>query len=72
MTMTVDDVMMLLEDERAMELASAQRTMDLIKKTRNPFRRIAMKQHYRTLMDHSIGVKLAILRINRIKREMEP
>ena len=65
----VKDVMMILEDECKRELECARRTKELLRRTRNPFRRMQLKSHYKIFIDHSIGIQQAIYRI---KRELEP
>lgn len=63
-----ENVMEILEDESMNELKSAMFTKELMKKTLNPFKRIAYKRSCERFMEHSIAVDRAI---RRIKRELE-
>ena len=57
--MKMKEIMTILERERIMELKCADKSKELMKKTLNPFRRIACKKMYKTFIDHSIGIQLA-------------
>lgn len=59
------DIMDILQDERMKELECAMRCKELMIKTINPFERIKLKRSSERFMDHSIGIHMAILRIER-------
>lgn len=63
-----EDVMKILEDARRDELECARIGKELMRKTLNPFRRISIKRECDILINHSIGIGIAM---HRIKRELE-
>ena len=60
--------MEILKNESNNELKCARTTYELMKRTKNPFRRIAMRKSIVRFRQHSLGIELAIYAI---KRELE-
>lgn len=65
MSMSYQEIMAILEDERDKELECAKKSNELLRKTVNPFKRIQHKRSFDMFMDHAIGIRLAIRRIER-------
>ena len=63
-----EQIMEILKDERDAELLSAKATCELMKRTKNPFKRIALEKIRKRFLDHSVGIDIAI---HTIKRKLE-
>lgn len=61
-------IMEILKNQSDMELKCAKMTYELIKKTKNPFKRMALKKSQKSFLDHCVGIDIAI---HAIKTEME-
>ena len=57
--------MKILKNEMNMEIKCAKTTYELMKRTINPFKRIALKKSIKTFMNHSVGIDIAIHAIER-------
>lgn len=62
-----EQAMEILKNERDMELKCAKKTYESMKRTINPFKRIALKKSIKMFMNHSVGIDIAI---HSIKREI--
>lgn len=60
-----EQVMEILKNESDMELKCAKKTYELMKRTINPFKRIALKKSIKMFMNHSVGIDIAIHAIER-------
>ena len=63
--MKIEDIIAFLEQERMAELTCAMKSKELMKRTLNPFRRIAFKRSYNMFMAHSIGIEMTITKLKR-------
>ena len=61
-------IMKILQEVYDAELIAAKTTDQLMKKTLNPIRRIEMRASRKRLIDHCVGISLAM---SQIKRKME-
>ena len=60
-----EQAMEILKNESGMELKCAKKTYELMKRTINPFKRIALKKSIKMFMNHSVGIDIAIHAIER-------
>ena len=63
-----EQIMEILNFERDAELLSAKTAYKFMKRTKNPFKRIALEKTRKRFLDHSVGIDLAI---HAIKRKLE-
>lgn len=60
-----EQIMEILKNERNKELECAKTTYELMKSTKNPFKRIALEKSRKRFLDHSFGIDLAISAIKK-------
>ena len=60
-----EQAMRILKNESDMELKCAKKTYELMKRTINPFKRIALEKSRKRFLDHTFGIDLAIRAIKK-------